>query len=111
MPIPDTAVPLAQELIPRDGVLGYVPLHNGKRPREQRVEFEEACGVYFEWLEGRSVCALRGAPTGYNGLDVQFRESSSSGFDLKWWDVRIWKTEELESDLDNIIIFIFVTLP
>lgn len=49
VPIANAFVSLIEKRVPRDVVLRDVRLDRGEVPGEERVEFEEACGVDFEW--------------------------------------------------------------
>ena len=72
VPITDTLVPLCKEFVDWDVILIDICFDLGEVPREKRVQFEQACGVYFERLERGSRCPLRGASPCNNGSDTEF---------------------------------------
>ena len=59
VPVTDTPVALVEQLVARDLVRVDVPFDEGERPREERVQLNEAGAVDLERLEGRAVRALR----------------------------------------------------
>ena len=76
MPITDALVSLGEELVHRDVICIDVCFDLGEAPREERIQFEQACGIYFEGLERGSCCPLRRTPPCDNGMDAKFRIGS-----------------------------------
>ena len=83
VPVADTPVALGQELVLRDVVGLDIPLDEGERPGEERIQLNEASVVDLEGLEVCAVCAL-GCPTaGDDRLDPELFVCSPSRLNLQ----------------------------